>query len=164
MVGGFPVRMLVGGAETRHPERRCISECSTEVGGGGPIARCHCEGIDDFGRIIAEKALRHRDVIRPMTRFGAGRKEVRQLGAGSLAQGDEVDGLAPRCPFLGTPSCCHLANHARQHIGRCREGPGLHKRRLGPATPLFDRLSGEKVGPNRQLIRVSRSPRLGRSS
>src|ERR1700730_5420080 len=32
VVGGFPVRMLVGGAETRHPERRRISERSPEVG------------------------------------------------------------------------------------------------------------------------------------
>ena len=41
-----------------------------------------------------------------------------QLQAGPLAQSDEVDGLAPRCPFLSTPSCRHLADHARQHIGR----------------------------------------------
>jgi hypothetical protein len=53
-----------------------------------------------------------------MTRFVAGRKEVRQLRARPLAQSDEIDRLAPRCPFLGTPSCCHLTNHARQHIGR----------------------------------------------
>src|SRR3984893_13480916 len=74
VVGGFPVRMLVGGAETRYPERRRISECSTEIGGSGPIARCHCEGIDDFGRIIAEKALRQRHVIRPIAGFVAGRE------------------------------------------------------------------------------------------
>ena len=48
----------------------------------------------------------------------AGRKEVRQLRARPLAQSDEVDGLAPRCPLLSTASCRHLANHARQHIGR----------------------------------------------
>src|ERR1700746_15148 len=42
VVGGFPVRMLVGGAETRHPERRRISERSPEVGGRGPVPRCSC--------------------------------------------------------------------------------------------------------------------------
>jgi hypothetical protein len=36
VVSGFPVRMLVGGAETRYSERRRISECSTEVGGEAP--------------------------------------------------------------------------------------------------------------------------------
>ena len=66
VVGGFPVRMLVGGAETRHPERRRISECSTEVGGRGPVPRCRCERIDDRGRIVGEKALGQRRVIRPI--------------------------------------------------------------------------------------------------
>jgi hypothetical protein len=35
VVRGFPVRMPVGSAETRHPERRRISECLPEVGGRG---------------------------------------------------------------------------------------------------------------------------------
>jgi hypothetical protein len=57
VVGGFPVRMLVGGAETRHPERRRIRECSTEVSGRGSVPRCSYERIDDRGRIIGEKPL-----------------------------------------------------------------------------------------------------------
>ena len=55
-------------------------------------------------------------MIRPVARLLAGREEVRQLDAGPLAQGDEVDRLAPRGAFLGTPSCSHLTDHARQHI------------------------------------------------
>jgi hypothetical protein len=54
-------------------------------------------GAQDFH--IARAALR------------AERSEPRELVA-------EVDGLAPRCPFLSAPSCRHLADHAGQHIGR----------------------------------------------
>jgi hypothetical protein len=57
-------------------------------------------------------------MIRPAVHIAAGREEVGQLQAGPLAQCDEVDGLAPRCPFLSTSSCHHLADHARQYI-RC---------------------------------------------
>ena len=56
-------------------------------------------------------------MIRPIAGVVAGREEVGQLQAGPLAQSDEIDRLAPRCPFLSTPSRRHLADHARQHIG-----------------------------------------------
>jgi hypothetical protein len=31
VVGGFPIRLLVGSAKARYPERCRISECSTKV-------------------------------------------------------------------------------------------------------------------------------------
>jgi hypothetical protein len=52
-------------------------------------------------------------MIRPIAGLVAGCEEVGQLQAGPLAQSDEVDGLAPGCSFLSTPSCRHLADHAR---------------------------------------------------
>jgi len=119
VVGSFPIRMLVGGAEARHSECRRISERSTEVGRRGPVSRRSGERINCRSRIVAEKALGQRHVIQPDTRFlAAGSEEVRQLQARPLAQSNEVDGLAPRRPFLSTPSCRHLADHARQHLGR----------------------------------------------
>src|SRR6266567_2344996 len=100
--------MLVGGAETRYPKRRRISECSTEVGRRGPVPSRSCERIDDHDGIVAEKALGQRRVIRPTAGVVAGREEVGQLQAGPLAQSDEIDGLAPSRPFLSPPSCRHL--------------------------------------------------------
>ena len=35
VVGSFPVGMLVGGAEARHPQRRRIGERAAEIGGRG---------------------------------------------------------------------------------------------------------------------------------
>ena len=46
VMGGFPVGMLVGGAEARHPERRRIGECSPDIGGRGSLMRCGGERID----------------------------------------------------------------------------------------------------------------------
>jgi len=57
-------------------------------------------------------------VIRPALLVVADREEVGRLQTGPLTQSDEVEGLAPRCPFLSTPSYHHLTDHARQHIGR----------------------------------------------
>ena len=89
----------------------------SEIGGRGPLACCSGERIDYFGGIIAKKPVGQINVIRPIADLIAGREEVRQLEAGPLAQGDQVDRLAPRCAFLSTPSCSHLTDHARQHIG-----------------------------------------------
>jgi hypothetical protein len=41
-------------------------------------------------------------VIRPARHIVGGRKQVGHFQTGPLTQGDEVDGLAPRCPFLST--------------------------------------------------------------
>jgi hypothetical protein len=57
VMGRFPIGMLVGGAKARYPERRRIGECSTKVSRRGPIACCRGERINDFGRIVAEKAI-----------------------------------------------------------------------------------------------------------
>ena len=57
-------------------------------------------------------------MIRQSAGSAAGLEEVRQLRAGPLAQSDQVNRLTPRCAFLGTPSCRHLTDHARQHVGR----------------------------------------------
>ena len=35
-----------------------------------------------------------------------------------MAQGDQIDRLAPCRPFLGTAGFRHLADYARQHVGR----------------------------------------------
>jgi hypothetical protein len=83
-----------------------------------PGSRCTFERIDHLSRIVAEKALGQRCGIRPIVGIAAGGPESGQVQGGLLAQSDEIDGLAPRCPFLSTPSCRHLADHARQHIGR----------------------------------------------
>ena len=95
-----------------------VSECSTEVGRRGPVPCCGCERIDDCSRIVSEKVFGQRHVIRPIAAVLAYGEEVGQLQTGPLAQSDQVDGLAPFRPFLSTPSCCHLANYARQHVGR----------------------------------------------
>jgi hypothetical protein len=39
VMGGFPIRVLTGGAEARNPEGGRISERSTEIGGGCPVPR-----------------------------------------------------------------------------------------------------------------------------
>ena len=78
VVGGFPIRMLVGGAKPRYPERRRISECLTEVGRRGPVPSRNCERIDDHDGIVAEKAPGQRRVIRPI----AGGQESRQVQGG----------------------------------------------------------------------------------
>src|SRR5690348_14431642 len=96
--------MLVCGAKARYPERRCISECSAEVGGRGPVPRRYCERVDDRGRIVAEKALGKRRMIRPISDVLVHGEEVRQLPTGLLAQRDEIDRLAPGGPFLRPPS------------------------------------------------------------
>ena len=57
VVRGFPIRVLIGGAEARNPEGCCISKRSTEIGGGCPTPRCSCERRYDSGGIVAEKAL-----------------------------------------------------------------------------------------------------------
>jgi hypothetical protein len=110
--------VLIGGAEARNPEGCRISKRSTEIGGGCPIPCCSRERSNDRGGIVAEKALGQYHVIRPALHVVAGREEVGHLQTGPLTQSDEVDGLAPRCPFVSTPSCHHLTDHARQHIGR----------------------------------------------
>ena len=102
VVRGFPIRVLIGGAEARNPEGCRISKRSTEIGGGCPIPRCSCERSNDRGGIVAEKALGQCHVIRPALHVVAGREEVGHLQTGPLTQSDEVDGLAPRCPFLST--------------------------------------------------------------
>src|SRR5215472_6342749 len=117
VMGGLPVRVLVGSPKARYPKRRRISKRSTEIGGRGPLACGSSERIDYFSGIVAEKRVGQSNVIRPIADLVAGREEVRQLEPGPLAQGDEVDRLAPRCAFLSTPSCSHLTDHARQHIG-----------------------------------------------
>src|SRR6516162_2387406 len=117
VMGGLPVRVLVGGPKARYPERRRISKRSTKIGGRGPLACGSGERIDYFSGIVAEKPVGQSDVIRPIAGLVPGREAVRQLEAGPLAQGDEVDRLAPRGAFLSTPSCSHLTDHARQHIG-----------------------------------------------
>src|SRR5262249_37895549 len=116
-MGGFPIRVLIGGAEARNPEGCRISKRSTEIGGGCPVPRCIYERSNDPNRIVAEKALGQCRVIRPALRCVTGCEGGGQFETGSLAQSDEVDGLAPRCPFLSTASGHHLAYHARQHVG-----------------------------------------------
>jgi hypothetical protein len=76
VVGGLPIRMLVGGAKARYPERRRISECSTEVGWRGPGPRRSFERIDDRDRIVSEKALGQYHVIRPAARIAGGGEKV----------------------------------------------------------------------------------------
>ena len=101
VVRSLPVGMLVGGAETRHPERRRIGECLAEVGGGSPGARRGLQRIDDCGRFVGEKAFR-RAPHDPTSRRGtATREQERQLERGRVTQGDQVDRLAPRRRFLG---------------------------------------------------------------
>jgi hypothetical protein len=109
--------MLVGGTKARHPERGRISKCSTEIGGRGPSPRRSCERIDDRGRIVREEALGEQRVIRPTARIASAGDESGQVQGGLLAQRDQIDGLAPRRPFLSTPGCRHLADHARQYLG-----------------------------------------------
>ena len=57
VVRGFPIGVLIGGAEARNPEGGRISKRSTEIGGGCPTPRCSCERRYDSGGIVAEKAL-----------------------------------------------------------------------------------------------------------
>jgi hypothetical protein len=67
VVGGLPIGVLVGGAKARYPERCRISECSTNIGGRGPVPCCGDECIYDFDRIVAEKPIGQRDVVRPVS-------------------------------------------------------------------------------------------------
>src|SRR5262249_38350421 len=57
VVGGFPVGMFVGGAETRHPERCCIGKRATDVVGRGPSASRGCERVNDRDWIVSKKPL-----------------------------------------------------------------------------------------------------------
>jgi hypothetical protein len=90
-----PSRMLVGGAKPRYPERRRVSECATEVCRRSPGPRRGFKGIDDRNRLVAEKALGQRCMIRPAACIAAGGKEVGQVHSSLLGQSDEIDGLAP---------------------------------------------------------------------
>jgi Activator of Hsp90 ATPase homolog 1-like protein len=110
-----------------------------------PGSRCTFERVDHLSRIVAEKTLGQRCVIRPIVGIAAGGPESGQVPGGLLAQSDEIDGLAPRCPFLSTPSCRHSADHARQHIGR--------------VLPADEVIEGEnlEVDPPRRLVQSFRA-------
>ena len=117
VVGGFPIGVLVCGAEARYPKRRRISECSTKIGGSCPIPRCSCERRNDRGRIVTEEALGQCHVIRPALHIAAGEKRWGNSRPARWHRAMRSMGSAPCCPFLSTPRCHHLADHARQHIG-----------------------------------------------
>ena len=94
----LPVGMLIGGAETRHPERRRIGECLAEVGWGSPGARRGLQRIDDCGRFVGEKRFGENRMIRPAA-GNATREQERQLERGRITQGYQVDRL-PATPSI----------------------------------------------------------------
>jgi hypothetical protein len=57
VMGGLPVRVLVGSPKARYPQRRRVSKRSAEIGGRGPLACGSGERIDYFGGIVAEKPI-----------------------------------------------------------------------------------------------------------
>ena len=65
MVRRLPVGVLVGGAETRHPERRRVGERSAKVGRSGAGTDRRLERLDNFGRIIAEELFGERRLATP---------------------------------------------------------------------------------------------------
>ena len=68
-----------------------------------PVACCRRDRINDCPRIVAEQALGQRGVIRPTAPTAVGGEELRQLQRSLLAESDQINGLAPRRPFLGAP-------------------------------------------------------------
>ena len=45
-------------------------------------------------------------------------EQPQQRRCSFIAQSNQIDRLAPRRPFLGAAGCRHLADYARQDIGR----------------------------------------------
>jgi len=54
VVGGFPVGMLVGGAEAGDPQRGCIGQGPAEIGRRRAGLRRGLERVDDCDRIVTE--------------------------------------------------------------------------------------------------------------
>src|SRR5262245_49245309 len=54
VVSRLPIGVLVGGAETRHPERRPVSERSTKVRRRGACMNSRLEGVNDPDRIVTK--------------------------------------------------------------------------------------------------------------
>lgn len=118
VVGRLPIRMLICGSKTCHAERRRIGKCFAKVGRRSPGPRSAFQLINDTGRFFRQKPVGQIRMVRPPARAAADRDETKQFTNSALAQGVEVNGLAPRCRFLGTARFGHLADDGRQHLGR----------------------------------------------
>ena len=100
-------------------------------------------------------------MIRPTARIASAGDESGQLQSGVLAQRDEIDGLAPRCRFLSAPGCRHLADYARQYIGRML--PADEVKTLERLVDEIERVSAIGVGTIR-LDRKEEVREAGRRS
>ena len=65
VVRRLPIGVLVGIAETRHPERRRVSERSAKVGRRRAGADRRLERVNDPHRIVTEQLSGERRVVRP---------------------------------------------------------------------------------------------------
>jgi hypothetical protein len=91
-------------------------------------------------KVTGDKARRSSDLLLAV-------KRVEKIGT------DLLDGLAPSRPFL-SPSCRHLADYARQHIGRVL--PADEVETLERLVDEIERVSTIGVGP----VRLSRKEKL----
>ena len=98
-------------------------------------------------------------MIRPPAGSAAGREEARQLARGVVAQGDQIDRLAPGGRFLGAAGLRHLADDARQHVGRML--PADHVETLERLVDEVERVPAIRVGAVR-LGREQQVRELGR--
>ena len=129
MVDGVPVRVLVGGAEARDPQRRGIGQGAGEIGRRGAGSNGGRERAHDVARMLAQKLLRQAGVVPPAPplrrSFGQQRRQFRDRRP---QQGNEVDGVAPGIAFLGTACLHQFPGDGRKH--RCRMLPADQVERL----------------------------------
>ena len=167
VVRRLPVGVLVGIAETRHPERRPVGERSAEIDRSSAGSDRRLERVNDPGRIVTEQFSGERRVVRPAMHAAAGSEQFRQLAGCLLTQRNKINGLAPSGRFLGATGCHHLADHGRQHCRRVL--PADQVEALERLVDEVERVSGvgecplglgreQGIGERSRRERRSRSP------
>src|SRR5438477_150533 len=76
------------------------------------------ERLDDFGRIVTEELLGQRRMSAPALRGSRGAEQARKSAGRFIAEGDEIDRLAPGGLVLGAAGSDHLADDGWKH-SRC---------------------------------------------
>src|SRR5262249_18085374 len=114
----LPVAVFVGVTETRHTQRRRISERPAEVSRSRACADRRLERVNDPERIVNEQRLSEDRVVGPATHTAAGSKQLRQFAGSLVGQRNEVNGLAPGGRLFGTTGGHHLTDDRRQYSRR----------------------------------------------
>ncbi len=79
VVRRIPVGVLVGIAEAGHPQRRSVSEGSSQVSRSCACADRRLQRINDLRWIVSEQLSRERRMVRPPTQGARGSEQFRHL-------------------------------------------------------------------------------------